>query len=190
MWFLQGCVLPCEAMTVHDRICLESCFACKATNAFWHCNVLLFQKCWLHFYLATGARSLQAHVPHIAFACGPANVRDPQDHVPFALQSLPDTHQCQVTLHSRLPHRQVCPRDIAPTESRREMDNLRACGASTALALLSDNMPLVSNIHPSKPCSFHDPICRHKRMLPVRGWYPAYRLGCIPLATAVATAGR
>ena len=25
IWFFQGCVLPCEAMTAHDRICLESC---------------------------------------------------------------------------------------------------------------------------------------------------------------------
>ena len=46
---------------------------------------------------------------------GLANIRDPQDDAPFALQSLPDTHpcevllssheqQCQNTLHSRLPH--------------------------------------------------------------------------------------
>ena len=119
--------------------------------------------------------------------CEPANVRDPQDHAPFARQSYFDTLPCEVLLSS---HERQCQNTQSNRSShntsalvtwrrrgaKRQLDDLTSWGLNslctvsfsfsdiprkTTKSIPTVDIPSAVNIHASKPCSFHDSISGH-----------------------------
>ena len=137
---------------------------------------------------------IQPQVAHLVCVCQSANVRDFQDHVPFARQSLSDILQCEVcclSVNSYVRTRgttdrhtilsQVCSRDVAPTWRQRQMDKWRTWGLKSLCSVcfsFSDiprettksvptvDIPSTLLNHSSEPCSFHDSMCRHDENAP------------------------